>query len=88
MNTTQLLLLALNCINENKEPTHLEQSHIYVFYCTQIVDMKLTINDFMTQLQINNLVRDTEKETAILSFVIENLTKAEKKFNDRIIALS
>lgn len=88
MNTTQLLLLALNCINENKEPTHLEQSHIYVFYCTQIADMKLTINDFMTQLQINNLVRDTKKEAAILNFVKNNLTKAEEKFNDRVVALS
>ncbi len=88
MNNNQLLLLALNCINENKEPTHLEQSHIYVFYYTHIVDMKLTINDFMTQLQINNLVRDTKKETAILSFVRNNFTKAEKKFNDRTIALS
>ncbi len=88
MNTTQLLLLALNCINENKEPAHLEQSRIYVFYCTQIVDMKLTINDFMTQLQVNDLVRDTKKETAILSFMRKNLTKAERKFNDRTIALS
>ena len=88
MNTTQLLLLALNCINENKEPTHLEQSHIYVFYCTQIVYMKLTINDFMTQLQINDLVRDAEKEAVILNFVKNNLTKAEEKFNDRIIALT
>ncbi len=88
MNTTQLLLLALNCRNENKSPTHLEQSHIYVFYCTQIVDMKLTIDDFMTQLQINDLVRDTKKETAILSFLSESLAKAEKKFNDRIIALN
>ncbi len=88
MNTTQLILLALNCHNENKEPTHLEQSRIYVFYCTQIVDMKLTIDDFMAQLQINDLVRDTKKETAILSFLSDNLVKAENKFNDRIIALT
>ncbi len=31
MTSTQLILLALTCINENREPSHTEQSRIYVF---------------------------------------------------------
>ncbi len=32
MTSTQLILLALTCINENREPSHAEQSRIYVFF--------------------------------------------------------
>ena len=88
MNTNQLLLLALNCINEKREPSHTERSHIYVFYRTQVLDMKLSISNFITQLQINDLVYDSEKKAAVLSFLDNNLEKSVTKFNDRVVILS
>lgn len=50
MNKTQLILLALNCINENREPSHTEQSRIYVFYKTETESVDISVNTFILSL--------------------------------------
>lgn len=47
MNATQLFLIALNCINENREPSHTELSKIYVFYRAEIENKNISINEFI-----------------------------------------
>ncbi|WP_375097473.1 hypothetical protein [Providencia sp. SKLX146130] len=55
MTSTQLILLALTCINENREPSHTEQSRIYVFYKTEIDDKAISINEFILLLSNSSL---------------------------------
>ncbi|MEI9716300.1 hypothetical protein [Moellerella wisconsensis] len=47
MNATQLFLIALNSINENREPSHTELSKIYVFYRAEIENKNISINEFI-----------------------------------------
>ncbi|HGF6560554.1 TPA: hypothetical protein ACF2YT_001463 [Providencia alcalifaciens] len=46
MNITQLFLLALNCINDNRKLSHTEQSMVYVFYRKNIAGL-ISIDEFM-----------------------------------------
>lgn len=46
MKITQLFLLALNCINDNRKLSHTEQSMIYVFYRKNIAGL-ISIDEFM-----------------------------------------
>lgn len=46
MKITQLFLLALNCINDNRKLSHTEQSMVYVFYRKNIAGL-ISIDEFM-----------------------------------------
>ncbi|MBS0858350.1 hypothetical protein [Providencia rettgeri] len=46
MKITQLFLLALNCINDNRKLSHTEQSKVYVFYRKNIAGL-ISIDEFM-----------------------------------------
>ncbi|MGS8101272.1 hypothetical protein [Providencia sp. PROV_01] len=77
MNTTQLLLFALNCINENRETTHTEKSHIYVFYKNEI-ENKQSINDFMLNFESMQICQQIEqqKRAQVIAFVEGDLLEA------------
>ncbi len=85
MNKTQLILLALNCINENREPSHTEQSLIYVFYKTEIENMDFSINTFilsMTQV-INISMLNIQKRESIFDFLNVHFNNAAIKSENR-----
>lgn len=84
MNTTQLLLLILNSLNENRELSHTEQSRIYAFFKVEIEANNISINEFMFNLNDSSIVYliDSHKRP----FLIERLEHAlylasEKAFN-------
>ncbi|MEQ5573338.1 hypothetical protein ABN306_10945 [Providencia huaxiensis] len=81
MNNNQLLLLALNCINENREPSHTEQSKIYVFYRTEIDYKCISIDEFM--LNQNWQTVDDERTQKVTSFIETYLHLSLKKAKDR-----
>lgn len=81
MNNNQLLLLALNCINENREPSHTEQSKIYVFYRTKIDYKGISIDEFM--LNQNWQTVDDKRAQKVMSFIETYLHLSLKKAKDR-----
>lgn len=81
MSNTQLLLLAINCINENREPSHTELSKIYVFYRTEIDYKNISINEFM--LNQNWLLTDEHNTQKVMSFIEAYLHLSSKKAKDR-----
>ena len=81
MNTTQLLLLALNCINENRELSHTELSKIYVFYKTEIDYKNISIDEFM--LNQNWLLTDEYNTQKVMNFIETYLHLSSKKAKDR-----
>ncbi|EOE1542900.1 MULTISPECIES: hypothetical protein [Providencia] len=81
MNKNQLLLLALNCINENREPSHSEQSKIYVFYRTEVDYKGISINEFM--LNQNWQLADEQKIQKVIRFIETYLHLSLKKAKDR-----
>lgn len=81
MNNNQLLLLALNCINENREPSHTEMSKIYVFYRTEIDYKGISIDEFM--LSQNWQLIDESKAQKVMSFIEAYLHLSLKKAKDR-----
>ncbi|MEY0031309.1 hypothetical protein AB7459_17745 [Providencia rettgeri] len=81
MNNNQLLLLALNCINENREPSHTEQSKIYVFYRTEVDCKGISINEFM--LNQNWQLADEQKIQKVIRFIEIYLHLSLKKAKDR-----
>lgn len=82
MNNNQLLLLALNCINENREPSHTEQSKIYVFYRTEIDYKGISIDEFM--LSQNWQLVEEKKILKAISFIETYLHLSSEKVKDRI----
>lgn len=85
MNKTQLILLALNCINENREPSHTEQSLIYVFYKTEIESMDISVNAFILLLAqvIDNSEINIQKRESIIDFLNVHINNAEIKSKNR-----
>ncbi|EMI7062219.1 MULTISPECIES: hypothetical protein [Providencia] len=81
MNNNQLLLLALNCINENREPSHTELSKIYVFYRTEIDYKGISIDEFM--LGQNWELVDEKRIHKVMNFIEEYLHLSSKKAKDR-----
>lgn len=81
MNNTQLLLLALNCINENRNPSHTELSRIYVLYRTKINYKNISINEFM--LNLNWLLIDEQKIQKMMYFIESYLHLSSKKAKER-----
>lgn len=81
MNNNQLLLLALNCINENREPSHMELSKIYVFYRTEIDYKGISIDGFM--LNQNWQLVDEKRIHKVMNFIEEYLHLSSKKAKDR-----
>ncbi|MCG9949212.1 hypothetical protein MIB43_004665 [Providencia rettgeri] len=81
MSNTQLLLLALNCINENREPSHTELSKIYVFYRTEIDYKGISIDEFM--LSQNWQLVEEHKVQKVMSFIETYLHMSSKKAKDR-----
>ncbi|HBO25039.1 MAG TPA: hypothetical protein DD649_19455 [Providencia sp.] len=81
MNTTQLLLLALNCINENRELSHTELSKIYVFYRTEIDYKNISIDEFM--LNQNWLLTDEYNTQKVMNFIETYLHLSSKKAKSR-----
>lgn len=81
MNNTQLLLLSLNCINENRELSHTEQSKIYVLYRTEIDYKGISINEFM--LSQNWQLVDEKRIRKVVSFIETYLHLSSEKANDR-----
>ncbi|EJD6044772.1 hypothetical protein M0J40_RS19320 [Providencia rettgeri] len=81
MSITQLLLLALNCINENREPSHTELSKIYVFYRTEIDYKGISIDEFM--LNQNWQLVDEHKVQKVMNFIEMYLHLSSKKAKDR-----
>ncbi|WP_334054990.1 hypothetical protein [Providencia huaxiensis] len=81
MNNNQLLLLALNCINENREPSHTEQSKIYVFYKTEVDCKGISIDEFM--LSQNWQLVEEKKILKVMSFIETYLHLSLKKTKDR-----
>ena len=78
MNTTQLLLLTLNCLSENRDPSHTEQSHIYVFYKTQI-EKKMSIDEFMFCLIHSPVFSLIEKKSRVKLLLKHWLNIAEQR---------
>lgn len=72
MNITQLFLLALNCINEHREPSHTEQSIIYVFYRTNIAGL-ISIDEFMDKFVELSVYCDSSKQNK--AFAIKLIEK-------------
>ncbi|HHR6575332.1 TPA: hypothetical protein ACS8DH_002822 [Providencia alcalifaciens] len=85
MSNTQLLLLALNCINENREPSHTEQSRIYVFYKTKVESMNISANAFILSLMqlIDNSEIKTQKRESIFDFLNVHINNAAIKSENR-----
>lgn len=81
MNNIQLLLLALNCINENREPSHTELSKIYVFYKTEIDYKGISIDEFI--LSQNWQLIDDKSIHKVMSFIETYLHLSLKKAKDR-----
>lgn len=81
MHNNQLLLLALNCINENREPSHTELSKIYVFYRTEIDYKGISIDEFM--LSQNWQLVDEKRIHKVMSFIETYLHLSSKKAKDR-----
>ncbi|HBO23972.1 MAG TPA: hypothetical protein DD649_13960 [Providencia sp.] len=81
MNTTQLLLLALNCINEKMEPSHTELSLIYVFYKTEIEGNAISINEFILLLYNSTLYYQIEqsKIAPVIEFIERYLSLSADK---------
>lgn len=85
MNITQLILLALNCISENREPSHTEQSRIYVFYKTKIENMDITVNAFILSLiqLIDKSTINIQKRESIFDFLNVYINDAAIKSENR-----
>lgn len=81
MNNNQLLLLALNCINENREPSHTELSKIYAFYRTEIDYKGISIDEFM--LGQNWQLVDDKSIHKVMSFIETHLHLSSEKAKDR-----
>lgn len=81
MNNNQLLLLSINCINENREPSHTEQSKIYVFYRTEIDYKGISIDEFM--LSQNWQLVDEKRIHKVMSFLEMYLHLSSEKAKDR-----
>ncbi|ENN8375993.1 hypothetical protein ACAX46_001390 [Providencia rettgeri] len=81
MNNNQLLLLALNCINENREPSHTELSNIYVFYRTEIDYKGISIDEFM--LNKNWQLVDKKNIQKAVSFIETYLHLSSERAKDR-----
>lgn len=85
MNNTQLLLLALNCINENREPSHTELSKIYVFYRTDVGCKGISINEFILLLSNSSLYCQIEqpKRAPVIEFIESYLSSSADKSHAR-----
>lgn len=85
MNNNQLLLLALNCINENREPSHTELSRIYVFYKTEIEGSAIFINDFILLLSNSTVHYQIEqsKIAPVIEFIESYLNLSSNKSQSR-----
>lgn len=85
MNKTQLILLALNCINENREPSHIEKSRIYVFYKTKIENMDISVNALILSLiqPIDKPVLSIQKRESIFDFLNMHINNAAIKSENR-----
>ncbi|MEQ5110087.1 hypothetical protein ACBQ54_00160 [Providencia vermicola] len=81
MTSTQLILLALTCINENREPSHTELSNIYVFYRSEIDYKGISIDEFM--LSQNWQLVDEKKIQKVMSFIETHLHLSSEKAKDR-----
>lgn len=81
MNNNQLLLLALNCINENREPSHTELSKIYVFYRTEIDYRGISIDEFM--LGQNWKLVEEKRIHKVMRFIETYLHLSSEKAKDR-----
>ncbi|AFH95227.1 hypothetical protein [Providencia stuartii] len=85
MTSTQLILLALTCINENREPSHTEQSRIYVFYKTEIDEKAISINEFILLLSNSSLYCQIEqpKRAPVIEFIESYLSSSADKSHAR-----
>lgn len=85
MTSTQLILLALTCINENREPSHTEQSRIYVFYKTEIDDKAISINEFILLLSNSSLYCQIEqpKRAPVIELIESYLSSSADKSHAR-----
>ncbi|EMH6405674.1 hypothetical protein RYG28_004155 [Providencia rettgeri] len=81
MNNNQLLLLALNCINENREPSHTELSKIYVFYRTEIDCKGISIDEFMPSQ--NWKLVDEKRIHKVMGFIEAYFHLSSEKAKDR-----
>ncbi|WP_272580928.1 hypothetical protein [Providencia sp. PROV266] len=77
MNKTKLILLALNCIKENREPSQTEQSKIYVFYRTEICDKNISVDKFM--LSLNTDLIEQSKQTLVANLIYKYICKSKEK---------
>lgn len=77
MNTTKLLLLALNCIRENRAPSYVEQSRINVFYRTKICNKNISINEFMFDL--NQIQIEEPRKKPVIDLIYTYICKSEEK---------
>lgn len=85
MNKTQLILQALNCINENREPSYTEQSRIYVFYKTKMESMDISVNAFILLLiqAIDNSEINIKKRESTIDFLNVHINNAAIKSENR-----
>ena len=85
MNITQLILLALNCTNENRDASHTEKSHIYVFYKTKIENMDISVNAFIlfSMQLIDNSEINIQKRESIIDFLNVYINNAAIKSENR-----
>lgn len=85
MTSTQLILLALTCINENREPSHTEQSRIYVFYKTEIDDKAISINEFILLLSNSSLYCQIEqpKRAPVIELIESYVSSSADKSHAR-----
>ncbi|WP_273804214.1 hypothetical protein [Providencia rettgeri] len=90
MNNIQLLLLTLNCINENREPSHAEQSRIYVFYKTEIESMNISIDIFMLTLMktLDMALINSQKSEDTFNFLNVHMNDAAIKSKSRSLMVN
>jgi hypothetical protein len=84
MNITQLFLLAVNCINDNRKPSHTEQSIIYVFYRTNIAGL-ISIDEFMKKLVSLSIYFDSSQQHKASS--IKLIEEYFYKSRDKLISV-
>lgn len=89
MTNIQLLLLATNNIKNNSELSHSEESYVYQFYYSQVVNHFDNISDYIidfiqqTSATLEASPQLAEQSSIIYSTVERYLTAARKRYIER-----
>ncbi|MCW2255172.1 hypothetical protein M2263_001263 [Providencia alcalifaciens] len=94
MTNIQLLLLAINNINESVPITHAQTSYVYQFYHLHIANRHLRASDFLNEFieQVDPILKHNIdlciKRDEIYNLIDSYLQQAEERFINREIMLN